>query len=195
MPQLTLPKEYSGLPWIRDIGELFPVDYDGIEINAVFESPEETVAVFDADEPWHFWSVYLHLVEGGVECIADFATQGEAVEYANRLLSEHESLQKHGISLFVPTRIKEKRKVYALKLHHPDDVRTFWAFDTLEEYFKAIGVANAFGWETTLYHQRCPIHNEIRPHLHDFDAEPDWMEISGGLNDAEEVRNCIIERI
>jgi len=53
--------------------------YDNVEMAGCIEDKERgfTERVDDDREP-HFWSVYLHLKEGGCECIADFAEMRDA---------------------------------------------------------------------------------------------------------------------
>lgn len=45
----------------------------------------------------HFWSVYGHLREGGVECLEDFPSEAEARTFADRLLATFPNLRKYGI--------------------------------------------------------------------------------------------------
>jgi len=61
-------------------------DYDGIEIHGVRDlnepnDPEGTCCEVDDEDP-QFWSVYVHLKSGGVDCIGDFGTHALACEYA-----------------------------------------------------------------------------------------------------------------
>ena len=41
----------------------------------------------------HFWSVYGHLKEGGLECFEDFATREEAETFAEKLQSVYPHLR------------------------------------------------------------------------------------------------------
>ncbi len=64
-------------------------DYDGIEIQGVrnlYENndPRGTCIEIDADNP-QFFSVYIHIKNGGVECVGDFGTHALAQAYANEL--------------------------------------------------------------------------------------------------------------
>ena len=51
--------------------------FDGTEVDAI--SADEPCEFEDAE----YFAVFAHRVEGGRECIGDFATEGEAHEYAN----------------------------------------------------------------------------------------------------------------
>jgi hypothetical protein len=66
-------------------------DYDAIEVHGVRDiAPPEvaadgsTICEVDDDNP-QFFSVYVHLVQGGVECIGDFETRTGARDYALRI--------------------------------------------------------------------------------------------------------------
>lgn len=77
-------------------------DYDGLEVSPVKTYPEadgENGTFCEVCEPHEadFWSVYAHLVAGGVECFEDFGTEAEAMAHAENLLADHPQLQKHGI--------------------------------------------------------------------------------------------------
>ena len=50
----------------------------------------------EADEA-HFWSVYGHFVEGGIECFEDFPTEAAARRFAEQLLAAYPHLQRHGL--------------------------------------------------------------------------------------------------
>lgn len=64
-------------------------DFDAVEVHPVmsWQDPDDSSSylceVCDpvTDEP-SFWSAYVHLVEGGVDCIGDFATEQQAIDYA-----------------------------------------------------------------------------------------------------------------
>jgi hypothetical protein len=57
----------------------YPALYDAIEVQGVSKDEDEICEV-DNDNP-QFFSTYAHLREGGVECIGDFATAADALEY------------------------------------------------------------------------------------------------------------------
>jgi hypothetical protein len=60
-------------------------DYDAAEIHPVaLVDAGGAVEVVDDDEA-QFWSVYLHLKAGGVECVGDFVTKAEAEIAADSL--------------------------------------------------------------------------------------------------------------
>ena len=66
--------------------------FDGIEIHGVRDtstSPSDG-SCFEVDnqDPDQF-SVYVHLVEGGVECVGDFGTATLAAVYATQLADRH----------------------------------------------------------------------------------------------------------
>jgi hypothetical protein len=72
---------------------LNPADYDAMEINGVITETDRDgtthcEAVFGETVP-EFFSVYAHLVEGGVECIGDFATIENANIYAGEIAREY----------------------------------------------------------------------------------------------------------
>lgn len=70
---------------------------DAIEIQGVRED-DEVCEVSDSDP--HFFSVYVHLKEGGCQCVGDFGSYLKAHDYAETLA------KRHGweINSFVPTR-------------------------------------------------------------------------------------------
>lgn len=76
--------------------------YDGLEIAPVAEYENKDGSKFcervDAPEEAHFWSIYGHLTEGGVECLEDFSTEDEALAFAERLLSVYPNLHKYGLT-------------------------------------------------------------------------------------------------
>jgi hypothetical protein len=53
--------------------------YDGLEIQGV--RMDVDCCEINNDNP-EFFSVYVHMIEGGVECIGDFATWKDACDYA-----------------------------------------------------------------------------------------------------------------
>lgn len=64
-------------------------DYDALEIQGVCDigdpnDPNGTCCEVDNDNP-QFFSVYAHLVRGGVECVGDFGTHALALKYARIL--------------------------------------------------------------------------------------------------------------
>jgi hypothetical protein len=72
-----------------------PADYDALEIQGVRDLAGElgikdgsTCCEVDNERP-QFFSVYAHLVEGGVDCIGDFAHVEEAQSYAGTIASQH----------------------------------------------------------------------------------------------------------
>lgn len=74
------------------LGQVNPADYDATEVHPCCEWAEdngtdtyvETCDPAEAD----FWSAYVHLKEGGVECVGDFDTEADARAYANRIQAE-----------------------------------------------------------------------------------------------------------
>ena len=66
-----------------------PASYDQIEIHGVInlnepDDPDGTQYVVEDDNP-EIYSVYLHCVEGGIECVGDFSTHSMAMDYAKEL--------------------------------------------------------------------------------------------------------------
>lgn len=67
--------------------------YDALEIHGVREYTdpndiEARICEVDDEEP-QFFSVYVHLKSGGVECVGDFTWFGDALEYAEALRMQH----------------------------------------------------------------------------------------------------------
>ena len=67
---------------------------DGVEISPVIEWVSQHGKVCEVISPddfgldpaaEYFWSVYLHLREGGVTCVADFETEAQATAYGDFL--------------------------------------------------------------------------------------------------------------
>jgi hypothetical protein len=68
-------------------------EYDALEVHGVRDlnevhSPEGTACQVDDENP-QFFSVYAHVVDGGVECVGDFSAHAAAVEYAGELSASH----------------------------------------------------------------------------------------------------------
>lgn len=64
-----------------------PANYDGIEVHGVRDlnnDPKDTQCEVDDEHP-EFFSVYVHLKQGGVDCVGDFTQHQDAVIYANEL--------------------------------------------------------------------------------------------------------------
>lgn len=92
--------------WMRDIKL-----YDGLEIHPVADSfdegrhpPRPTCAGpdntwFEQCEPEEAkaWSVFGHLIAGGVECFEDFDTEAKALRFAQKLLDAYPHLGNHGL--------------------------------------------------------------------------------------------------
>lgn len=55
--------------------------WDAVEVHPVYEDGEGTAEVCEEGEQT-FYSVYLHLPEGGINCIADLATKELAMQFA-----------------------------------------------------------------------------------------------------------------
>lgn len=73
----------------------FPIEQpiDGLEIHpckiidpAKYKGDKEVVEQCEEGEE-DFWSVYVHFVEGGLQCIADYSTKSEAMELESLLNS------------------------------------------------------------------------------------------------------------
>jgi len=66
-----------------------PDNYDTIEIHGVRETNENpTCCEVDDDAP-SFFSTYVHLKHGGLECVGDFNTAQAARDYADRLSRQY----------------------------------------------------------------------------------------------------------
>ena len=61
-----------------------PASFDGIEIAGCMERDGVVERVAD-DRFARFYSVYLHYVECGVECVGDFASSARAHAYAGQI--------------------------------------------------------------------------------------------------------------
>lgn len=63
--------------------------YDAVEVQPVRRELLHGLEYFETTKPdapnVHCWSVYLHLREGGVECVADCPDQATAALVANAL--------------------------------------------------------------------------------------------------------------
>jgi hypothetical protein len=60
--------------------------WDAIEIDAVFEDEDGNCEVVtDSGSPISYYSVYLHQVKGGVQCVADLSTMRHAQDLAELL--------------------------------------------------------------------------------------------------------------
>lgn len=77
--------------WMRDIKL-----YNAVEVHPVRDTSkdERHQGRIPADQTWcepcepheaEFWSVFSHLIEGGLECFEDFATEVEAEAFAVKL--------------------------------------------------------------------------------------------------------------
>lgn len=82
--------------------EIYPVtsdrlkSYESLEVSPVHSSREGTWRVDPPDtSSVTFWSVYGH--HEGAECLADFPTETQAMQYAEALLAQFPNLKKHGI--------------------------------------------------------------------------------------------------
>lgn len=62
-------------------------EYDATEVMPVVYLPEcDAYEVCDRNDPYFaMWSTYVHCVAGGVECVGDFETEADALEYAKEL--------------------------------------------------------------------------------------------------------------
>lgn len=65
-----------------DLPKFYPAQvepFDAIEYLPVFEDEDGSVSV--CEEGQHsYWAVYIHMVGGGIDCIADVATKEQAME-------------------------------------------------------------------------------------------------------------------
>ncbi|MEO1194232.1 MAG: hypothetical protein AAFY02_20935 [Pseudomonadota bacterium] len=87
--------------------------FDGLELHPVrdnlwdedergprpFDNPDDHETCCEPCEAneAHFWSVYAHLVEGGIECLEDFPTEAAARRFAEQLLAAYPHLRRHGL--------------------------------------------------------------------------------------------------
>lgn len=64
--------------------------YDALEVHGVTrETDGKTEHCEVNDEAPEFYSVYAHLVQGGVECIGDFEKASDAFSYAEEIRRQH----------------------------------------------------------------------------------------------------------
>lgn len=73
--------------WVAK-GSVSPEHYDGTEVQAcaaVECGVDDTIIEVVDDVDAQFWSTYVHLKEGGVECVGDFTTVEEARLYAEQI--------------------------------------------------------------------------------------------------------------
>ena len=75
MPEPFVSKPQKGITFYTpfDWGTINAFEMHGIE-----ETAEDGCMQITDDTPPHFWSVYVHLEEGGVMCIADCETKQQA---------------------------------------------------------------------------------------------------------------------
>lgn len=68
-----------------------PEKFDAIEVSGVTETQDgdQSVCERTADNP-QFFSIYLHQVEGGVQCVADLETRDKALAYAKELSDKYD---------------------------------------------------------------------------------------------------------
>ena len=74
--------------------------FDGLEVSPVAEFTDNGTPYCERVEnptEAHFWSLYGHLRDGGVECLEDYDTETEAILAANALLEKYSNLLKHGL--------------------------------------------------------------------------------------------------
>jgi hypothetical protein len=64
-----------------------PADFDAIEIQGV-RNVGDDVAEVDNDNP-EFYSTYVHMKTGGVQCVGDHPTLEEAQAYAEELSAQY----------------------------------------------------------------------------------------------------------
>lgn len=105
--------------WKMPLSEIEINDYDGVEVAPCVSDGEGGMERCDDIEGAipDIWSVYLHCVEGGVECIADFTTEKEANAYGEVM---ENLLEQHGVlkhRLFTSEKPKEV-KVFTLVVAH-----------------------------------------------------------------------------
>lgn len=94
--------EKTALRYAGEVIEGTPERFDCIEIqgvSAVAEEDGQTFYEVDNDNP-DLYSVYLHLVLGGVVCVGDFTLLDDAEAYAEELQEEY----GWGIQCFAPKR-------------------------------------------------------------------------------------------
>ena len=62
-----------------------PNDFDAIEIHGVRDLGGGVCEITHEDDTPDFFSVYVHMKEGGVQCVGDHSQLSEAKEHANML--------------------------------------------------------------------------------------------------------------
>ena len=63
-----------------------PSDFDAIEIHGVLDLGDGNCEVSDEEEDTpDFYSVYVHMKEGGIQCVGDHSHPADAKGYADRL--------------------------------------------------------------------------------------------------------------
>ena len=73
------------LPECRYYPDSVPEKWDNIEIESIQEDEDGNCEPVYGDEEISYYSVYLHNVEGGIQCIADFPTEPEALVFRDLL--------------------------------------------------------------------------------------------------------------
>lgn len=78
------------------VAELIPLS-DGLEVSPCRPDGDDSVEVCEPAQA-EFWSLYVHLATGGVDWVADYRTEADALAEARRLLRFHPGLRVNGIS-------------------------------------------------------------------------------------------------
>ncbi len=60
--------------------------WDDVEVHPIWEDDNGFCEVVE-EKYAMFWSVYLHRIEGGVECVADVSTKEEAINLSKLILT------------------------------------------------------------------------------------------------------------
>lgn len=83
-----------------DYPHAFDVPWDNIEIERCREDKEQdaTYPIHDEndEQPGDFYSVYAHMTEGGVMCIADVPTEKDAIDLRNMLARAVQTYKDNG---------------------------------------------------------------------------------------------------
>lgn len=76
----------------------FKQQWDNIEIERCRDDGEDTYPIHDSEdvEPNDFYSVYVHMVEGGLMCVADLPTEEAAIQLAETLKLAVKTYQDNG---------------------------------------------------------------------------------------------------
>ena len=79
--------------WMRRIRDFDALEMNPCQIVEILDDGTQVVEPCNDPADADFWTVYGHLVTGGVEAFEDFATKTEALQFRDRLLAAYPHLR------------------------------------------------------------------------------------------------------